>query len=57
MCAALSNLYSFSCVSVHLLISAVASFITFIWDEMLEFPHSSIESSDTANCKVTIMSV
>lgn len=56
---ALSNLYGFTCVSVHLLISAIASFIrhTFIWDEMLEFPHSLIKSWGIAICKVTIMSV
>lgn len=35
---ALSNLYGFSYVSGHLLISA------FIWDEVLHFPHSLIKS-------------
>lgn len=59
MCGTLSNLYGFSCVSLHLLISATASFIrhTFIWDEMLEFPHSLIRSSGIAICNVTIMSL
>lgn len=58
-CGGPSDLYGFICVSVHLLISAIASFIrrTFIWDEILEFPHSLIESWGITLCKVTVMFV
>lgn len=59
MCGALSNLYGFSCVSVHLLISAIASFIrrNFIWDEMLKFAHSLVKSWGIAVCKVTVFNL
>lgn len=59
MCGGPSDLCCLSCVSVHLPISAIASFIshTFIWNEMLEFPHSLFKSWGKTLCKVTIMFV